>query len=170
MWLGPRQAPVFTGGVLEGSSSSFGSKYSGASRRRQACNVRANRAAGMVTRVNRLYYAVMLGLKSGEIRIDLGSSVLLTLVASEGPRAAETTPSKLVASSITTLLPFPFPIAAIPTCPNSTSSYMTTQFVAGLLDQRYSWYRELLCFLLRLRLSSKSQSCMNPSSKALMFS
>jgi hypothetical protein len=90
MWLGPRQAPVFTGGVLEGSSSSFGSKCSGASRRRQAFNVRANRAAGMVTRVNRLYYAAMLGLKRGEIRIDLGSSVLLLLVAPEGPCAAET--------------------------------------------------------------------------------
>jgi hypothetical protein len=50
MWLGPRQAPIFTGGVLEGSSSSFGSKYSGASRRRQAFNVRANGAARMVMR------------------------------------------------------------------------------------------------------------------------
>jgi hypothetical protein len=60
MWLGARQAPLFTGGVLEGSSSSLGSKCSGASR--HAFNVRAN-AARPVTRINGIYYAAMLGLK-----------------------------------------------------------------------------------------------------------
>jgi hypothetical protein len=93
MWLGPRQAPVFTGGVLEGSSSSFGSKYSGASRRRQAFNVRANCAAGMVTRANCLYYAAMLGLKRKGVRIHIESSVAPTLVDSERPRAAEIYPT-----------------------------------------------------------------------------
>jgi hypothetical protein len=60
MWLGARQAPVSTGGVLEGSSSSLGSKCSGASRRRHVFNVCAN-AARLVTRINGIYYAAMLG-------------------------------------------------------------------------------------------------------------
>jgi hypothetical protein len=69
MWLGARQAPVFTGGVFEGSSSSSGSKCSGASR--HAFNARAD-AARLVTRTNGIYYAAMLGLKRDDLRIHIG--------------------------------------------------------------------------------------------------
>jgi hypothetical protein len=56
MWLGARQAPVKTGGVLNGSSASFGSMCCGASRRRHAFKDRAN-AARLVTRVWTMYIA-----------------------------------------------------------------------------------------------------------------
>ena len=168
MWLGGRQAPVNTGGsgVLKGELQASRGWLASASAGHAFKTRCANAAAGhawnyhiLLRRArhqerHRKILHLMVLAYSRRVTQEC-NSFLLPVLAKE-----QVNPSTYAQQNPETISMYRY----LPRRHPQFQRYMTVQFVAGLLEYLYWWYRELLR-VLRLLLSSKLKSYINPSSK-----